>query len=251
MERKETNLVFSWSSTLKNIGVGVVLIVIAFILISWTDSFILKVLGCLFGFTALVMLFLPIYTGFRGKGPCPVCSAEVEASLAKALFIFCMNCGEYLEAGHKKLWQMDINYMAHDPIFAVPTPWNDLDLATVPTISLPIPGPPVDPSLLEKKGQNRALSATWPKGCCICGKQETRKESVTQVVVKPPEGIGRVRDEQITLIAEGIPYCDEHTKGVKFGRIPSLKGWFLMFRSYAYRNKFREMNLWQQRWDQT
>ncbi|KKK61891.1 hypothetical protein LCGC14_3009790 [marine sediment metagenome] len=242
MGRKETDIVFSWSLILKYFGTGAVIIIFAFILISYSDSFILKVFACIIGITGLVMLFLPIFTGFGGKGLCPVCSAEVEVILGKEPYIFCKNCGEYIEASNKKLWQMDINHVADDPKFVVLTPWDDLNFATVPTIPLPSSGPPVDLSLIDKKGQDRVLSAIWPKGCCVCGKQATRKESVMQVVIKPPEGIGRVRDEQITLKAESIPHCDEHTKGVKFGRIRSLEGWYLMFRSYAYRNKFQEMN---------
>ena len=251
MERKQTDIVFSMSSILKYLGTGIVMIIFAFILIRYSDSFILKVFAYIIGITGLVMLFLPIFTGFGGKAICPVCSAEVEVMLGKEPYIFCKNCGEYLEAGHKKLWQMDINHVADDPKLAVPTPWNDLNLATVPTVPLPSSGPPVDLSLMDKKGRDRILTASWPEGCCVCGKKATRKESATQIVIKPPEGIGRVRGKQITLIAESIPHCDKHTKGVKFGRIPSLEGWHLMFRSYAYRNKFREMNPWQWPWNHT
>ncbi len=191
-------------------------------------------------------MWSPFSTGYV----CPECSAKVKVVLFEGTYILCKNCGEYLEVADKKLCRMDINHIADNPEFAAPTPWKDLERATAPTLPLPLGGPPVDASLLNKKGPNRALKAKWPKGCCVCGKQATRKETVTQVVEKPPEWIGW-RDEQITLIAESIPHCEEHTGGVKISRKPSLEGWHLMFRSYAYRNKFREKNPWQWPWEQT
>lgn len=248
MKRKETNIIFSRSLILKYFGTNLMMIVLAFILIKYSDFFILKAVAYVIGGVGIIAHFLPIFVGFGGKGPCPVCSGEIEVMLGKESYIFCKNCGEYLEAGYKKLWQMDVNHIADDAAFAAPIPWNDLNFATSPTISLPISGPPVDPSLMNKKGPDRILTAKWPKVCCVCGKQAIRKESISEVVIKPPEGVIKGRDEQITLIAEGIPYCDKHTKGVRFGRIISLEGWYLKFRSYAYRNKFREMNPWQWPW---
>lgn len=221
------------------------------ILILYSESLILTILGYIAGIMGLLMVILPIFIGFGGRASCPLCSSEVEVTFGKEAYVLCKSCGEYLEAADKKLWQMDIVHIANEPQFAAPTPWNDLRLATAPTVTLPSSGPPVDPSLLDRRGQDRILDAKWPKGCCVCGKVAIRKETITQVVIKPPEKIGRVRGEQITLVVRNIPHCDEHTGGVKFGRIPSLEGWYLMFRSYAYRNKFREKNPWEWPWTKT
>ena len=253
MKRNKTDIVFSWSSLVKYLGTAGGMLVFALILILNSDSFILTVFAYMVGFCGFVMLLLPFFTGFGGKALCPVCSAEIDVMLGKETYIFCKSCGEYLEADKKKLWQMDINHVADDPKFAAPTPWKDLKFTTDPTLPLPLGGPPVDPSLMVKKGGDRILTASWLEGCCVCGKHATRKETITKVIIMAaaPEALFKFRDKQITLIAEGIPHCDKHSGGVKFGRITSLEGMYLMFRSYAYRNEFRRMNPWQWPWDQS
>lgn len=239
MTGKGTDIVFSWSSTMKMLGLIAGLIFLAVVL--YVAEF--TILAYVAGAIGLLMLIVLPFMGLGGKALCPVCGAEVELLITNARYVQCGKCGEYLEGRDKKLWQMDTLHIADSPQFAVRLPWDDLKQATSTVIHGDMESYLTE-KILTKKGPHRVLPASWPSSCCVCGKPATRQEVIAKTLIKAGGfGRGSMRDEEITIIAERVPHCAEHSQGVCFGTLPG-EGWHLKFRSYAYRNEFRRMNSW-------
>jgi hypothetical protein len=248
MSRPSARITFSWTSTLKSIGAFLVMIVLG-IVMTRADVLWVSLLGYLVtAVGGLGVLMIP-FIGGVGKAPCPICSTILEVMGGTTPYVRCGACGEYFEAKSRVLRQMDGGHVAKTPEFAVRLPWDDLDSATSPTITLgnaqDYVTDKVSSAVLTRRIPDRVLQASWPSGCCVCGAPATRTETVTRKWILGPEGVGR--DRELTVKAEGVPYCDEHRDGVEFASIPGERGRFLKFRSYAYQTKFRRTNEWARR----
>jgi hypothetical protein len=137
---------------------------------------------------------------------------------------------------------MDTQYVSEKPAFQVPLPWLDLRSATSPTIAFDAQEYVRD-KILTKKGPERLVPAVWPPGCCVCGSAVTNEKAIAQVLKRRSDKAMAVRDIEVKIICQGIPCCDAHTDGVSIEHGDDLD-WCLKFRSYAYRNKFRQLNPW-------
>jgi hypothetical protein len=237
--RESSDIVFSWTSVLKwlavLLGAGVLAIGLG---AAGGPTWLVIVLG----FGALVVLVMPLFAGFGGNSICPLCESRLnlDSALANSLFS-CPECNGYLEGKRKELFSVEPERVLEKPTFGVKLPWNDLDLVVSAT---------VDPSavpIVSKKGPQRELPAVWPDECCVCGGEVTRRETYTRNITKAARG-AQLRDEEVLLAANDVPYCDDHKDGVAFRTIlvygQSARRLQLLFRSHAYRNKFRALNSW-------
>lgn len=233
---KETDITFSWRVTLKFLAVS--LFAIALGVWMTRAEGIIVVLGYIFAGFGVVLLF-SIPFGARGtSAPCPLCGTRVEMAGYNSRCVRCKKCDEYLEGQNKKLRQMDIQYVSKEPVFQVPLPWEDLRGATAPALAFDVQDYLRD-KIITKKGPERVVPAVWPPGCCVCGGRVTGERAIAQVLKK----MSTVREVEVTVICQGIPHCDAHKDGVSIARGDGLD-WCLKFRSYAYRNEFRQLNEW-------
>lgn len=212
------------------------------------DEFILKLFGFVILFAFPMYLYMIITTGFGGEGPCPICNSRIQILVGTESDILCKVCNTYLDAKNKTLKEIDIHSLSKNPVFAVPTPWTDIASARSPTIALSKEDFIMDEILIRKEGV-RLLDAHWPQECCVCGRNSTNEQTLTNKFIYTPPGVIRTKDKEVTVVANGIPYCDEHKNGVKFGNVnfanpPKESGFGLLFRSYEYRNKFLKLNPW-------
>lgn len=250
MEHNETGIAVSWTKTALYLIVTGAISAFGFLVILNSEDYVgPRIIGFAL-FMALPLCFvLLLRKGTAGEGPCPICGSRIQTDLGSESCILCKNCGRYLEAANKKLKPMDENRVESSPTFAVPTPWSDLIGVSYPTAPMSIDDYLFD-KLMSKHEGVRVLDAHWPAGCCVCGKPATREMVIGRVInYSAPKRI-RMRDKQVTLIAQGIPYCDQHSGGVdfsavRFGTPPRTEyGFGLRFCSYAYRDKFWKKNLW-------
>ena len=192
------------------------------------------------------------FMGLVRRAPCPMCGATVAVNLGFSTFMLCPNCGDYLEAVDKQLCQMDPTLVKSIPTFGAPTPWTDMQGPTFGTISFfqwdDLAGDLTQWILTKKEGV-RVLDANWPAVCCVCGRTPTREEAISRKFSFTPPGIIRVREKQATVVAKGVPHCDEHEHGAVFDRVmfstpgqETVLG--LVFCSYAYQIEFRRLNPW-------
>lgn len=240
MANKEgSDIVFSWTSVFKWLALCLVLAVFTIILASTGGP---KWLTVLMGLGTLVMLVGPMFTGFGGNSTCPLCNTKLKLDFTYTNSLFCCpNCNDYLVVKAKKLIPVGAETILEEPTFGVSLPWNDLEFVVSPTIdSGPVP-------IISKKGPKRKLPADWPDECCVCGREVTHREIYTKTITKAAQGAS-LRDEEISLVANNVPYCDEHQNGVAFGMIliygESGQRLQFLFHSYTYRNKFRDLNEW-------
>lgn len=198
-----------------------------------------------FPISAIAICFL----GAGGTGPCPVCGEPIKLTFGANSFLLCRACGSYLEAANNKLNRKTANCLASDPVFAVPLPWTDLGLVLFPNAPMSVDDVISDLVMTKKEGA-RLLPAKWPMRCCVCGKSPRRMETHARTVVYRGYTWFYLRDKQVTLVAQGIPYCEEHTNGVRFDRVhfadAGESSFGLLFRSLAYRAEFWKTNPW--RW---
>ena len=105
---------------------------------------------------------------------------------------------------------------------------------------------------LTTAGEERPLHANWPNACCVCGEPATKFEHRAFLIYKWNGDLVRINQTEIMLKIEDVPHCDVHSQGVAIEQInfrprgdDDLKqDLALMFRSYAYRNKFLALNPW-------
>jgi hypothetical protein len=161
----------------------------------------------------------------------------------------CRACDSYIELS-QGVWQpIPDSRLAQDYIYAVPTPWTDLRAVTFPGVISALPVQLTDLALTKNKGI-RVLDATWPSSCCICGKPATRFGQHARVVIIPREwGFINLGTQKVTLVANGVPYCNAHSDGVLFDRVPPANplanfDFGLNFRLLGFRNAFRKLNPW-------
>ncbi len=184
----------------------------------------------------------------KGRKVCPVCKGPVDTVLVPDALL-CRTCDTYLEMVDGALRPIAEDCVAPRHVFGAPTPWRDLRAVTFPGLIAPLPALLTDLAL-EKRAGVRLLEAQWPNGCCVCAGAAVRKERQARVVIIPREwGIFNIGTQRVTLVADGIPHCAEHSGGVVFDRVSFAitagdPAFGLVFRSLGYRNKFRKLNPW-------
>lgn len=221
---------------------GGALVMIALgVLLTQTEG-IVVVIGYLFaGGGVLVLLIMP-FRAWGTSASCPLCGTRVTMVGYNSSCVRCANCDEYLEGRNKKARQMDTQYVSEKPAFQVPLPWRDLRTATSPTIAFNAQEY-VSDKILTKKGAERLVPAVWPSGCCVCGGAVKNERAIAQALKMRSDKVMAVRDIEVKIVCQNIPYCDAHKDGVSIERGDGLD-WCLRFRSYAYRNEFRRLNQW-------
>lgn len=187
------------------------------------------------------------FLGFVKRAACPSCGAELQRQLGSDE-VLCARCGDYAAFKGKVLRRMDPASVYPAPFFAAPTPWEDLECPTFGALEHPL----VELTRLAttKQEGTRLLEVKWPEGCCVCGKPATRTETIAQSLgFAPPNGLKPRAQKSVTVVAQGVPHCAEHSEGVRFerartfgdSRLPVLG---LFFRSYARQIEFRKLNPW-------
>ena len=239
----ETRLEFSRSVALKSLSIGVGIAAVGVAIAVLGDSTGAMVGGGVVVLLGLGALIGTMSGGLGGVGSCPRCSAEIIATSKNESYKLCPGCREYLTINDGLVSQMDPSSIASAPVFAAPTPWVDLKAVTYTPAGSFVTG-----------GEVRLLHAKWPNVCCVCGEPASRVEAGSYDVYKWNGELVRVNQRRITLQFEGVPYCDVHSKGFTLEKIsfPSKgndisdvkEDLALLFRSYAYRNKFLELNPW-------
>lgn len=189
------------------------------------------------------------FLGFVKTAACPTCGVQLKKSPGASMDL-CAKCGEYARWGKETLRAEAADAVASMPIYAAPTPWDDMECPTFGVLKHPVAA--IMDMVMTKKEGVRLMDAKWPEGCCVCGKPATRTEDLTQRVgFSPPNGAGMRQDKEATVVVQGVPHCAEHKGGACFERVLSFGNVGIMvlglfFRSYAYQKRFRELNPW--RW---
>jgi hypothetical protein len=239
-EVKETDITFSWSATLTMLGGALVMIALG-VSLTHTEG-IVVVVGYLFAGGGVMVLLIMPFRAWGTSASCPLCGTRVVMVGYNPSCVRCTKCDEYLEGRSKKARQMDTQYVSEAPAFQVPLPWRDLGSATSPTVAFDAQEYLRD-KILTKKGPERLVPAVWPSGCCVCGGAVKYERAIAQVLKRRSDKVMAVRDIEVKIICQNIPYCDAHKDGVSIDRSDGLD-WCLKFRSYAYRNEFRRLNRW-------
>ena len=247
MAQQETPLHPSWLLLTRNLAIAAGCGIGGYFLVQ-TGELILIILGVALLIAAPVMLAMPLFMGMPGRGACPACGGAIETMSARDTNLLCRGCNGYLDAGEGKLKPADPQRIAAEPVFAAPTPWEDLTNVVFPTIAFSATDK-IQDMLTTKSGGTRVMQARWPAGCTVCGRSAVRFDTEVCKLAKP----GTVVDTEILLVAKDVPYCAEHKKGVKFNRVTTAApgtdmGFGLFFRSHAYRNAFMSMNPWRFAW---
>jgi hypothetical protein len=189
-----------------------------------------------------------LFTSPRGGyGQCPVCSNSIEAQSGDHQNLLCAGCGTYLDAKIDRLETIELGRTTDKPFFAAPTPWPEVRRVVSSTIAFSTFDYAQDKltELVMKKAGVKLLNATWPAGCCVCGRPATRKLQYVLPVILG----GQIRDTKATLIANDVPYCAEHKDGIAFDRVSfnslgAESSYGILFRSHAFRESFRKLNNW-------
>lgn len=200
----------SWPTTLTYAGVGIVFAFIGVAIFLWTSGGIWLGSIALAAFiVTLICLYMAAFSA--GEAKCPGCGKALSAiGTSKNEGVFCEGCHKYLEGTGGELWITDPATVAKNPQFTSPLP----------------------------------ESFTFPPGCCVCGKPETRRITVsmsTQGGGDAAVGLatgGGLRTSTRTSVE--VPHCDEHKDGALLtGTKDHVK---IRFRSYPYLRAFCEMN---------
>jgi hypothetical protein len=198
----------SWPLTFTFVGVGLVCFFITYAIFAWTNG------GLWLGSFALAMAivgFVCMYMAIRGAGQCqcPNCGAALSAlTPGKNKGVFCDQCKNYFEGTGGQLWQTDTDDVAKNPVYTSPLP----------------------------------ETFNFPDGCCVCGKPETKRVTVSTVT----QGAGNVALQAATDIRSStrisvqVPHCDEHKDGALLGGTKAKT--LIRFRSYPYLRAFCTLN---------
>jgi hypothetical protein len=209
------------------------------------------VIGGMLSLVALIGIPSMIWDLFAsprgGYGQCPVCSNSIEAQSGDHQNLLCAGCGTYLDAKIDRLETIEPGRTTDKPFFAAPTPWPEVRRVVSSTIAFSAFDYAQDKltELMMKKAGVKFLNATWPPGCCVCGRPATRKDRYVLPVILA----GQIRDTKATLIANDVPYCTEHKDGIAFERVSfnslgAESSYGILFRSHEYREAFRKLNNW-------
>jgi hypothetical protein len=199
------------------------------------------------GIGAVLALFAAVPFGWRllagtygGSALCQTCFRTIEAQSGRQQNVLCSGCGTYYDAKVETMEPIDPARVWHKPLYRVDlSPKDFRDLGATSHAS----HPSLQSTPLQACDEVKLLTATWPYGCCICGKAPTRFERLLRTGdVRPDYHGGR-----IGLVALGVPYCALHDNGVAFEKaIFNSRGDFvagrLLFRAHAFREAFRQSN---------
>ena len=196
---------------------------------------------------------MSLFDKMNRRRECPGCHGPVN-TLLKTSGLLCKRCNSYLDFVDDKLVLKDPNTVSATPAFGTALPWKDAQFGVQFTGAIMLsPVAQMTDTLMTRHGDMRVLEAQWPDCCCVCGRTATRRmrlarEVLIQRYAKSGMNIGKT---QLTLVAENIPYCAEHSDGVAFGQV-----WFesaktgeqtffgILFRWLGYRNAFYKQNPW-------
>jgi hypothetical protein len=237
----ETRLQFAWPVALKSLAIGGGIIAAGVAIVVFGDSTGATIGGGILALIGLGVLGMMLWEGLGGTGSCPVCSADIVASSSTVPHKLCPGCHRYLTVEKAVVRPIEPGALAAKPAFAAPTPWTDLKAVTYRS-----------EGTLTTGSEERVLPATWPNSCCVCGEPATRLEDCTYIIYKWNGEMIRFNQTQVTLRIENVPYCGAHAEGIGIEQVNfQAKGdddlkqdLALMFRSYAYRNRFLELNPW-------
>jgi hypothetical protein len=237
----ETRLQFAWPVALKSLAIGGGIVAAGVAIIAFGDSTGATIGGGILALIGLGALGVMLLDGLGGTGSCPICAAEIVATSNTVPNKFCPSCHQYLSIRKGMVRPLEAAALTDKPTFAAPTPWTDLKAVTYrPEVTLPV------------GSEERVLPASWPDGCCVCGEPATRLEDRTYIVYKWKGELVRINQTQVTLRIEGVPYCGTHADGLSIDQVnfqdkgddEVKQDLALVFRSYAYRNRFIELNPW-------
>ncbi len=182
------------------------------------------------GFLAL-MAIAGIYHAFTaGSAPCPWCGKTSSVPMGSNSYHKCVECGEYREGTGNRLGRTEKTHVAEEPRFSVGLQPPGGGIFMSPSVSAAVP---------MKSNKTVNLELKWPKGCCVCGKPAKNKETIKKAVSQDKMA-GVV--QSISTIELQIPHCGEHSGGAALDISAEERGLSIKFRSYAYRNKFRDLN---------
>jgi hypothetical protein len=227
--------------------VGLAMAVGGYYMVGTTET-VIVVLGwaCLIAGPLIVVVapFLPR----PASGACPSCGHRIYRMLASGseAFLLCPCCAAYSMSSQDRLIPAPINAVSDEPTFAAALRWDDIAGEKGQTVAFSKDDFLMDKlnDIIARKEAVRVIDK-WPPGCCICGESATRRaDHAVTVLLK-----GRARETQTIIAARGVPYCNQHEKGVAFGTVdfavhllnnPSVFG--IKFRSHAFREAFRKLN---------
>jgi hypothetical protein len=184
---------------------------------------------------------------------CPGCQGPVN-TLIRTSGLLCKRCNSYLDLVEDNLVLMDPKTVSATPRFGAALPWKDAQFGVQFTGAIMAPAARMTDALMTRRGDMRVLEAQWPDGCCVCGHAATRQMRLARDVLiqRYSKGGGiNLGTTQLTLVAEGVPYCAEHAAGIAFGKVefdsaksgqPYLFG--ILFCWLGYRNAFCQQNPW-------
>jgi hypothetical protein len=238
---RETRLTFTWPVALKTLAIGGGIVAAGVAIVVFGDSTGATIGGGILALIGIGALGVMLFEGLGGIGSCPICAAEIVAASSTTPYKFCPGCHQYLSIEKAVVRPIEPGALAVKPTFAAPTPWADLKAVTYRP-----------EGALTTGSEERALPATWPNACCVCGEPATRLEDRTYIIYKWNGDVIRINQTEVTLRIEGVPHCGAHSEGVGIDQVNfHAKGdddvkqdLALMFRSYSYRNRFLELNAW-------
>ncbi len=247
MAEQETPLQTSWLLLLRNLALAAGLGAGGYFMVQTSETVVVIIGACML-LSSPALLLMPLFMGLPRRGPRPECGGVIEAQAPRATDMLCRGCTTYLDAGDGKLRRSDPARIAAMPIYAAPTPWQDLNLIVFPTISFSAQDK-IQDALTTKSAGTRVMDPCWPHGCCVCSGTPVRFDTVMRKVAKP----GTIIDTEIALVLKDVPYCAQHKDGISFDRVSSdtpgaEDGFGLKFRSLAYRNEFMKINPWRFTW---
>ncbi len=254
MERRTSPLTKSWLPAIKGLVAMCIFAPFSALMLigglqNGETAFI--VIGGIFSLGALIGVPYMIWDLFvsprGGYGQCPVCFNSIEARSGDDQDLLCAGCGTYLDAKIDRLETIESGRTTDKPFFAAPTPWPEVRGVVSSTVAFSAFDSAQEKltELMMKRAGVKLLNAAWPPGCCVCRRPATRKDQY----VLPVTLAGQIRDTKATLIANDVPYCDEHKDGIAFDRVSFNSGtaessYGILFRSHAYRESFRKLNNW-------
>jgi hypothetical protein len=220
MPRRESAFARSWIPGAKFLAGGAFLTALGVYMLAAGlsgEGIALLVFGAAMAFGGPIMILTVLVSKRGGYGPCPVCRTSIEAGPGEDRELLCGGCGAYLDVDGDRLVTIETNRTYESPRFAAPTPWPDVDCVVSSTIAFSASDYAMDAlsDLMKKDLGVRVMDARWPPGCCVCGRQVTRRDQLSLTV----KMAGVARDKQATLVVRDVPYCSEHKDGVEFSTV--------------------------------
>ena len=198
----------SWKSTIGFLIGGLVSAALSFLLfITIVSGPVTIGIALIPAVIALILFYMAV--GGAGECPCPACGKPLTGlSTGANDGVLCRQCLQYLEGKNGQLWPTDDARIADSPSFA---------------------------SLIPEQ-------FAFPPGCCVCGKDATRKIPVTLYTTNASSAVTQstIGLTSSTRTTVEVPHCADHKDGAILTGTkdkPHIK-----FRSYPYLRAFCELN---------